>query len=70
MKLTLEITSVPDRDELVAEIWHKDEMVGEIQRAHDGRLLLEIYPASNEGGWSFDLEVWMETLSTAKKRLG
>lgn len=70
MSFTVEIASVPDRDDLVAEIWQQDEMVAEIQRAPDGRFLLELYPCRNQKPWSFDLQDWMTALSEAQTRLG
>lgn len=70
MSLIIEITSVPDRDDLVAEIWQKDEMVAEIQRAPDGRFTLEVYPSPYQKPWLFDLQDWMIALSEAQARLG
>lgn len=70
MKLTIEVTSVPDRDNLVAEIWQEDEMVAEIERVPDGRFVVELYPSPNQEPWSFDLGDWMAALSEAQRRLG
>ena len=70
MNLKVEITSVSDRDDLVAEIWQEDEMVAEIQRVPGGRFVLEPYPSPNQKPWSFDLESWMTALSEAQRRLG
>lgn len=70
MSLKVEIASVPDRDDLVAEIWQEDEMVAEIQRTPDGRFVLELYPSPNQRPWSFDFEYWMAALSEAQRRLG
>ncbi|MBE7373547.1 MULTISPECIES: hypothetical protein [Pseudomonadaceae] len=69
MSLKVEMASVSDRDDLVAEIWQEDEMVAEIQRAPDGRFVLELYPSPNQQPWSLDLECWMAALSEAKRRL-
>lgn len=70
MNLTIELASVPDRDDLIAEIWHEDEMVAEIQRVPDGRFVLELYPSPNQKPWSFDLEDWMTALAEAQRCLG
>ena len=69
MSLTVQVASVPDRDELVAEIWQGDEMVAEVQRTPDKRLLLEIY--NNPAGqlWSLDLTEWLTALARAQKEL-
>ncbi len=69
MSLKVEIVSVPDRDDLVAEIWQTDEMVAELQRDPDGRFVLELYPSPNQLPWSLDFDCWMAALCEAKKRL-
>jgi hypothetical protein len=69
MSLVVEIASVPDRDEVVAEIWHNNEMVAEVQRTTSGGFRLEIYPTESGEPWSFDLEDWLSALSEAQRRL-
>ena len=46
MKLTVQIASVPDRDNLVAELWYGDEQWGEISQETEN-LRLEIYPRAS-----------------------
>jgi hypothetical protein len=64
-------SQVPDRDNLVAELWSGNEQWGEISQETD-TLQLEIYPkTSNEdnAAWSFDLSEVLEKLLEAEKRL-
>jgi hypothetical protein len=69
MIFSVEIASVPDREDLVAEIWLGNEMVAEMQRKPDGCFLLELYPRHHQNPWSFELQDWMEALSEARRRL-
>ncbi|MDL1864565.1 hypothetical protein FBQ90_05075 [Betaproteobacteria bacterium PRO5] len=69
MSLKIEIASVPDQDDLVAEVWQGDKMVAEIHRSPEESLVLELYPSPNQEPWIFDLEEWMATLSEARRRL-
>jgi hypothetical protein len=68
MNFTVEIASVPDRDEVVAEVWWGDTMVAEMRRVK-GQLLIDIYPAESGAMWSFDLQSWLRALAEAQRRL-
>jgi hypothetical protein len=71
MKITVEIASVPDRDNLVAELWAGNEQWGEVSQETDS-LQLEIYPKTSNGehtAWSFSLSEVLEKLLEAEKRL-
>jgi hypothetical protein len=70
MKFTVEIASVPDRDDLVAEIWWGEAMVAELYRGSTGAVEIEIYPAKSHAPWNFDLASWLGVLAEAKRRLG
>ena len=52
MSFTVEIASVSDRDDLVAEIWLDGSMVAELHR-NDGKFKIDIYP--NESGQPLSL---------------
>ncbi|MFA5506827.1 MAG: hypothetical protein WC423_15455 [Vulcanimicrobiota bacterium] len=69
MKLTIEITSGPDRQFLVAEIWQSDQMIAEINLESKGELRLEIYPAPNGAEWSLNLDEFLDVVHNAKERL-
>jgi hypothetical protein len=62
------IASVPDRDELVAELW-----VGEIQWAelsHDsGDMILQIYSNPTGKPWEFPPDEIVESIQKAKAAL-
>ncbi|EIJ44236.1 hypothetical protein BegalDRAFT_3420 [Beggiatoa alba B18LD] len=71
MKLTVEIASVPDRDSVVAEIWSNDFMLAEIIQCDTGECIIELYPNRHEntGVWEINLDDFIQSLTTAKKRL-
>ncbi len=56
MIFTIEIASVPDRDDLVAEIWDGSEMVAEVHRSStSSKFEVEIYNNLHSNSWSFDI---------------
>lgn len=70
MSFIVEIASVPDRDDVVAEIWWDGDMVAEMRRVTDGRLMLDIYTNESREPWSFELQSWLSALTEAQRRLG
>lgn len=67
-KFTIEITSVPDRDELVAEIWLDDTMIAELNQEDKDCLELDIY--SNEGKLiTLNYNNFTDALKAAKEKL-
>lgn len=69
MSLTIEITSPPDRDDLVAEIWVGDEMLAEVSLGGSNTAVVEFYPRQSGKPWIADLEEITEALNQAKQRL-
>ena len=69
MNFTIEIASVPDRDDAIAEIWWGDAMVAELRRSTSGGIEIEIYPAESRASWSFDLAGWLTVLVEAQRKL-
>ncbi len=67
-ELTYTLASVPDRGDLVAEVWCGDEMFAEIT-GKNGSLSVEIYPRSNGAVWQFRFEELEDVLHTAASRL-
>lgn len=67
MHNTLEIiiASVPDRENLIAEIWHEEKMVAELSNEH-GVISIEIY---NDNHIKVTLEELLFVLKKAKKML-
>lgn len=70
MNFTIEIASVPDRDDVVAEIWWGDAMVAELHRGASGGAEIEIYATESNDPWSFDLASWLAALTEAQRKLG
>jgi len=68
-ELTVQIASVPDRDGLVAEIWHGDVMVAEINQGQGRSLRVELYPSPRDAHWDFDLDDLIGALAEARRRL-
>lgn len=64
-KFKIEITSVPDREQLVAEIWHSEFLIAEINREKEA-LEIELYPVKK---MAFEFEEFLEILETARERL-
>lgn len=64
-KFRIQIASVPDRENLVAEVWHEDIMVAEINQERD-QLEIELYPLKR---LLFDYQEFIDVLERAKNRL-
>lgn len=64
-KFKIEITSIEDRDNLVAEIWYDETMIAEINQERN-ILELELY---NLNRFSCNLQEFLNTLETAKRKL-
>ncbi|WP_277633340.1 hypothetical protein [Avrilella dinanensis] len=66
-KLTIEIASAPDRENLVAEIWQEDEMIAEINQESEN-LELEIF-ADKNGKLKLKYDDFVDALKKAKEKL-
>lgn len=69
MSFVIEIASVSDREDIVAEVWWSGCMVAEINHDTSGEFKIDIYPAESGQPWSFELSAWIDTLSEAQRRL-
>jgi hypothetical protein len=67
-RLTIEITSVPDRDSLVAELWSGDSEVAELSR-QNGRLIVQIYRPPSGKYWEFEFDEFLEAVSSMRSQL-
>jgi hypothetical protein len=63
------ISSPPDREKLVAEIFFENEQWAELNQEHS-QPTLEIYPRKDCRPWSLPFQAVAEALSMAKERLG
>ena len=62
------ITSPPDRENLVAEIWHDNIMIAELNQEDKDNLKLEIY-SNKETPISLDYLDFLDALQVAKEKL-
>lgn len=62
------ISSPPDREKLVAEIFFDEEQWGELNQ-EQGLLILEIYPRRDGKPWVLEPEVVVSALREAEERL-
>jgi hypothetical protein len=62
------ITSPPDREDLVVELWSQDYMIAEIN-SEGACPLVEIYPRPDGKPWNFNADQLLEMLEKAKRGL-
>lgn len=67
--LTLQIASLPDKQNIVSEIWLGNDQVAEISYEDGQPIQIEIFAAPDRGVWSFDLSAFEAVLSEAKSNL-
>lgn len=67
--LTLQIVSLPDRENTVSEIWFGNDQVAEVSNEGNGTAFIEIFPAQAGGVWSFNLSDFQAILAEAKGNL-
>ena len=64
-KFNIELSSVPDRENLVAEIWYEKKMVAEINKETE-KFVIEFCLDEKK---SFMLDEFLEVLENAKRRI-
>ena len=64
-KFNIELSSVPDRENLVAEIWYENKMVAEVNK-ETGKFVIEF---CLDEKISFMLDEFLEVLENAKRRI-
>ncbi|MEZ7695603.1 hypothetical protein AXF23_14070 [Prevotella sp. oral taxon 313] len=64
-KFNIELSSVPDRDNLVAEIWYENKMVAEVNKETE-KFVIEFCLDEKK---SFMLDEFLEVLENAKRRI-
>lgn len=62
------VASVPDREEVVAEIWLGGAMFAEI-RSEGATLLIEVYNHRKPSPWGLEFVTLLDILMEAKRRL-
>jgi hypothetical protein len=64
---SIELTSVPDRKNLVSEVWFGDELLAELN-VESGDVRIQIF-APKDGYWDFDFEEFLSAVNKAKERV-
>ncbi len=64
-KFNIELSSAPDRENLVAEIWYEKKMIAEVNN-ESGKFVVEFY---FDRTISFMLDEFCEVLENAKRRI-
>ena len=64
-KFNIELSSVPDREKLVAKIWYEKKMVAEVNKETE-KFVIELCLDENK---SFMLDEFLEVLENAKRRI-
>ena len=67
--LTLQVTSLPDREKPVCEIWFGNDQVAEVSNENEDTVLIEIFPAPTGEGWCFNLDTLQAILIEAKNNM-
>jgi len=67
-KNSILISSPPDRELLVAEIFQQNEQWAELNQEQE-KLTVEIYPNQHEKAWVFEFDELIAILTEAKQRL-
>lgn len=67
--LTLQIASLPDKENVVSEIWLGNDQVAEVSNEDGQTIRIEIFSPPDRGIWSFDLDVFETILAEAKNNL-
>ncbi len=61
------IASPPDRERLVAEVFHGTEQIAELNREHEPLAVrLELYPRADGQPWSVDAEQFLTAIAEVK----
>ena len=67
-KFRITIASLPDREEVVAEVLYDNVQWAEISQESD-ELLIQFYPHPRQEYWEFSAEEAIKTLQQAKDKL-
>lgn len=67
--ITLQIASVPDKENIVAEIWFGNDQVAEVSNDDSGNTRIEIFSSPTDESWSLDFNDFQEILTKAKNNL-
>ena len=68
-KLTAQIASLPDRENVVYEIYFGSDQVAEISNEPEDGLRIEIFTCPNGGIWNFDFKEFSSLIIKAETNL-
>ena len=68
-KIDALLSSPPDREKLVVELFHGDEGQWAEVNIETGKLMLELYPRQAGGPWALELDEVIKVLQLARERL-
>ena len=66
--LTIELVSVPDRDDLVAEVWLGQSLLAGL-RHEGGQVRVQLYPTASGQSWDVPYEALRAALVQARSKL-
>lgn len=69
-KLTAQIASLPDRENVVYEIFYGADQVAEISNEPIFGFRIEIFSCPDGGSWTLDFEEFQFLLEQAKRNIG
>lgn len=64
----VELTSVPDRTDVVAEVWFQDELLAELRRER-GVVRIQLYKSPG-AAWDLAYDGFLAAVEEARARLG
>jgi hypothetical protein len=68
-KFSIEVTSAPDHDQLVGEVWVDEDLFAELIHEPDG-LKVRVYPLPGEKRWELSFDELVGVLARARDKLG
>ena len=68
-KLTAQIASLPDRENVVYEIYCDSNQVAEISNEPGIGLRIDIFNCPDEGGWSFNFKEFQSFVEQAERNI-
>jgi hypothetical protein len=69
-KLTAQLASLPDRENVVYEIYSDSDQVTEVSNEPDNGIRIEIFPCPHTGKiWNFDFNEFYTLIEQAKQNI-
>ncbi|WP_205205194.1 hypothetical protein [Azonexus hydrophilus] len=67
--LKLQVASLPDKENVVSEVWFGNDQVAEVSNEDGQTIQIEIFSPPGRSVWSFDLDAFEVILAEAKSSL-